>query len=409
MMTWMERRSAALFRELFGAAGVSIGSEESNDVIVRNPAVYTSWLAGGSLALGESYVDGHWDAAHVDRVFFKLYTLPSERRRQLFRSWRSKGVAALSRVKNMQVRKRARMVTEAHYDLGNDFFRSWLDERMIYSCAFWDGAKTLEAAQRNKLDLIAQKLHLKPGMSVLDVGCGWGGSACYLAERYGVRVTAVNIAREQLALARENATGKSVTVVECDYRDLSSRFGRNAFDAIYSVGMFEHVGYKNYRSYMTETQAVLRPGGLALVHTIGSNKSVTRVPDEWIGTYIFPNGMLPSGAQLSAAAEKLFVLEDVQNLGPHYDRTLLEWHRRFRAHVESGKHELTTRFERMWTYYLLTCAAMFRARSVQLWQVVLSKERLDAFQRIKVDQPSHDAGEELVSVAPPPVLGISAS
>lgn len=224
------------------------------------------------------------------------------------------------------------------------------------------------------LDRLLADAGVGPGMRVLDLGCGWGGAARYLAETYDVHVTAVNIAREQLGRAREHCRDADVSVVECDYRALTERFGERAFDAVYSLGMIEHVGWKNYPRYMAETRGVLREGGRSLIQTIGATRSLTQVADPWIDRYIFPNGMLPSMAQLTRAAERRLVLEHVENLGPHYDRTLLAWNERFQAHVGRGGHGLSTRFVRMWTYYLLSCAGMFRARTSQLWQVVFARD-----------------------------------
>lgn len=370
----MNDQARDLFRALFEKAGLTLGQRDDCDVVVHDPAVFSRWLTDGSLGLGETYMDGAWDAARLDDVFAKLQRLSSGDKRRLFRSWQTVALVAASRVANRQSERRARMVTEEHYDLGNDFFAAWLDARMIYSCAVWGDGDDLDAAQRRKLDLVATKLALAPGMRVLDLGCGWGGAARYLAETYDVHVTAVNIAREQLGRAREHCRDADVSVVECDYRALTERFGERAFDAVYSLGMIEHVGWKNYPRYMAETRGVLREGGRSLIQTIGATRSLTQVADPWIDRYIFPNGMLPSMAQLTRAAERLLVLEHVENLGPHYDRTLLAWNERFQAHVGRGGHGLSTRFVRMWTYYLLSCAGMFRARTSQLWQVVFARD-----------------------------------
>lgn len=374
MQTWMDARARELFEALFRKADLTVGTNDGYDVVVRDPHVYSRWLTSGSLGLGETYMDGGWDSPHLDVVFAKLQRLSATEKRKLFRSWQTVALVAASRAANRQSERRATMVTQGHYDLGNDFFAAWLDEQMMYSCAIWEDGDDLAAAQRRKLDTVARKLRLDRGMRVLDVGCGWGGAARYLAESYGVHVTAVNIAQEQLARARAHCQGANVEVHECDYRQLRARFGERSFDAVYSIGMIEHVGWKNYPRYMDETSGLLREGGRSLIQTIGATRSLTQVADPWLDRYIFPNGMLPSIAQLASAAERRLVMEHVENFGPHYDRTLMAWDQRFSAYIAKGNHNHTPRFVRMWHYYLLSCAGMFRSRASQLWQLVLSRE-----------------------------------
>jgi cyclopropane-fatty-acyl-phospholipid synthase len=268
------------------------------------------------------------------------------------------------------------MVAEAHYDLGNDFFAGWLDPTMTYSCAYWGrGARSLEDAQLAKLALIADKLELSPGMRVLEIGCGWGGLARFLSERHGVEVTGITVSREQLRYGQERCAGLPVSLHELDYRDVADRFGAGSFDRVVSIEMLEAVGVRNYDLYMERVHQVLKPDGLFLLQTIGGNRSMLRHPDRWIEKYIFPNGMLPSLAQLGASIERRFVMEDCHGFGPDYDRTLVSWGERFVAYARDAEPALPERFTRMWRYYLLCCAAAFRARSVQLWQVLLSKNR----------------------------------
>jgi cyclopropane-fatty-acyl-phospholipid synthase len=275
--------------------------------------------------------------------------------------------AATCRILNRQGPSRAFEVGRRHYDLGNDLFRVMLDRRMMYSCALWETADTLDDAQEAKLDLICRKLRLEPGMRVLDIGCGWGGLARYAAESHGVRATGVTVSERQVESAREACAGLPVEILLQDYREIDGRF-----DRIVSVGMFEHVGGENYRRYMQVVHRCLEEGGLFLLHTIAGNTSV-RTVDPWVRTHIFPNSMLPSAAQISTAAEGLFVLEDWHSLGPHYDRTLMAWHANFLAAWGRLSAAYDERFRRMWCYYLLSSAGAFRARSNQLWQIVLSK------------------------------------
>jgi cyclopropane-fatty-acyl-phospholipid synthase len=260
------------------------------------------------------------------------------------------------------------VIGKRHYDIGNRLFAAMLDKRMNYSCAFWDGAATLDQAQEAKLDMVCRKIDLKPGMRVLDIGCGWGGFAKWAAEQYGAKVLGLTVSREQAAFARENCRGHHVTIELEDYRALEG-----TFDRIVSIGMLEHVGDRNYRTFMKVARRCLTDDGLLLVQTIAGNRSVHGT-DDWIGKYIFPNSMLPSARQIAAASEGLLVLEDWHSFGPHYDRTLMAWYANFIRNWETVKDLYDERFFRMWCYYLLCCAGSFRSRRNQLWQLVFSKE-----------------------------------
>jgi cyclopropane-fatty-acyl-phospholipid synthase len=274
----------------------------------------------------------------------------------------------VAKVVNLQTKSRAFRVGREHYDIGNELYERMLDRRMMYSCAYWKDAADLDAAQEAKLDLSARKLGLEPGMRVLDIGCGWGGTAQFFAERYGCEVVGVTVSREQAEYGRELCRGLPVEIRLQDYRDVHERF-----DRVVSIGMFEHVGYRNYRTFMEAVRRNLAEEGLLLLHTIGGNRSVHQ-GDPWLSRYIFPNSMLPSAKQITTAAEGLFVLEDWHNFGAHYDTTLQHWFANFRAHWPElrDSYGYSERFARMWTYYLLSCAGSFRARHNQLWQVVLS-------------------------------------
>jgi cyclopropane-fatty-acyl-phospholipid synthase len=204
-------------------------------------------------------------------------------------------------------------------------------------------------------------------MDLLDIGCGWGGLAKHAAKHYRCRVVGITISEQQCSYASELCQGFPVEIRLQDYRDLKERF-----DRIVSVGMLEHVGAKNYRNYMEIVARCLQDDGVALCQTIAGNWSSTYT-DPWITRYIFPNSMLPSAAQVTRAAEKLFVLEDVQNLGADYEKTLLAWERNFSRSWDRFKGCYGERFCRMWRYYLLTCAGAFRARDLQVFQFLFSK------------------------------------
>ena len=322
-------------------------------------------LANGSLGLGEAYMDGMWECDRLDEFFTRVLRAHIDEKVQ---PWNLVIPALKARLFNLQTLSRAWQVGRQHYDLGNDFYAAMLDRRMTYTCAYWRDADDLDAAQEAKLDLICQKLGLKPGMRLLDIGSGWGSLLGYAAERYGVTGVGVTVSREQAAWCNEKYAHLPIEFRLQDYRQLDERF-----DRIASVGMFEHVGRKNHAEYMRVAARCLKDDGLFVLHTIGKNRTDT-APDPWIDRYIFPNGDLPSIAQISEAAAPHFVVEDLHNFGADYDRTLMAWHQRFEAAWPRFEAELGDRFRRMWRYYLLSCAGAFRARSVQLWQLVLSKE-----------------------------------
>ena len=354
--------------QLLADADVQIGGKRPWDVQVHDPHFYARVLGQGSLGLGESYMDGWWDAESLDGFLFHLLRARLEQRvHGAGELWD----ALRARLLNLQSRSRSREVGERHYDLGNDLYAAMLGRRLVYSCGYWtqtDGRVLdgLDAAQEAKLDLICRKLRLKPGMRVLDIGCGWGEALRFAAERYGVSGVGITISKEQADYARGLCAGLPIEIRLQDYREL-----REPFDAVLSVGMFEHVGVKNYRGYFEVAQRCLPPAGLFLLHTIGTNRSVNHT-DPWIGRYIFPNSMLPSTAQIAQAVEGLFVVEDWHNFGADYDRTLRAWRDNVERAWPSLDRRYDERFRRMWRYYLSASMATFRTRNSQLWQVVLS-------------------------------------
>jgi cyclopropane-fatty-acyl-phospholipid synthase len=353
-----------LVERLASKAGVVINGNDPWDIKVKDDRFYERALEK-NLGLGEAYMDSWWECDQLDELICRILKNRVDRRIK-------DGIvfllhSLLGRVFNLQSKKRSKIIAERHYDLDNDLFLSFLDPYNQYSCAYFGDTDDLSKAQQNKLDLICKKIGLNRNDHVLDIGCGWGGFARYAAEHYGCTVTAVNISREQLRFARESCKELPVNFIDCDYRDI-----KGTFDKIISIGMFEHVGHKNYRRYMQAVHRCLKNGGIFLLHTIGSNES-TKTGDPWINKYIFPHGKLPSVAQIGKAIEGLFVMEDLHNLGPHYDKTLKAWHENFRRAWPRLKVKYDDRFRRMWEYYLLSCAGLFRARRIQVWQIVLTK------------------------------------
>ncbi len=352
-------------RDLLGLCSVTINGPRPFDIKVNDARMYSRVLRDKNLGLGESYMDGWWHCQRVDELMFRI--LSARLDQKVAGSFKLVLPMLGSLLLNRQSKNRSKDVAKRHYDLGNDLFFSFLDPYNQYSCAYFNGTDSLEQAQLNKMDLICSKLGLCSGDRVLDIGFGWGGLAKYMAQNYSCSVTGVNISAEQIAYAREFCKDLPIDVMHCDYRDV-----RGQFDKIVSVGMFEHVGRKNYRKFMQTASNCLKQGGIFLLHTIGSNESQVK-SDPWITKYIFPNGELPSIAQISKAAEGLFVIEDLQNLGPHYDKTLMAWNERFQAAWPRLEGSYDHRFKRMWEYYLLSCAGAFRARDIQLWQFVMTK------------------------------------
>ena len=363
-----------IVEELLSAAGIAINGNRACDIKVHNPALFKRILQEGSLGFGESYMDGWWDCERLDALFTRVLQAGVDER--LPKNLSDIARIAYTRLFNLQSRKRAWQVGKEHYDIGNDLFRAMLDPYMQYSCGYWKEADTLEQAQLAKLKMICEKLQLKPGMSLLDIGCGWGGLAQYAAENYGLTVHGVTISAELQKLAQERCAGLEVEIVLQDYRDLNRQF-----DRIVSVGMFEHVGPKNYDTYFRVAARNLKPDGLFLLHTIGANQTNLHV-DAWINKYIFPNGCLPSVRHIAQASEGRFVMEDWHNIGADYDRTLMAWYENFKQAWPMLSEGYSERFERMFTYYLNACAGAFRSRDIQLWQVLFSPKGVEGGARV---------------------------
>jgi cyclopropane-fatty-acyl-phospholipid synthase len=371
--SWIRKKDSGVsgsrraLQDLFAPSGLRLDGDAPWDPRIHDDRFYGRVLANGSLGLGESYVDGWWDCEDLETFSCRLL---SSGVAQKVHGWRDLPRIVLARLTNSGRRSNAFEIGERHYDLGNDLYETMLDRRMTYSCAYWAGARTLDEAQEAKLDLVCRKAGLRPGMRVLDVGCGWGGFAAFAAERYGVSAVGITVSKEQIELGRRRTAGLPVQLLLQDYRDLEG-----TFDAIVSVGMFEHVGRRNYRTFFDVARRCLAPGGLFVLHTIGTRLSILSC-DPWIEKYIFPNSLVPSMAQIAAALENRFVIEDWQNIGPHYEPTLMAWFSNFRAGWDLLRARYSDRFFRLWSFYLRACAGSFRARSNDVWQLVLSREGL---------------------------------
>ncbi|MBS9438512.1 cyclopropane fatty acyl phospholipid synthase [Photorhabdus noenieputensis] len=360
--------------EMLEEAGIQINGHNPYDIQIKNPNFYKRVLQQGSMGLGESYMAGWWDCERLDIFFYRVLRAGLENK--MPNNLKDTMRIAITRLRNLQTPKRSWIVGHQHYDLGNDLFTRMLDPYMQYSCGYWKQAKTLEQAQLDKLKLICEKLELSPGMTLLDIGCGWGGLSAYAAKNYGVSVTGITVSAEQQKYAQKQCSNLDVKIILKDYRDLHEQF-----DRVVSVGMFEHVGPKNYATYFDVVQRNLKPDGLFLLHTIGSNK-VKASADPWISKYIFPNGCLPSIEQIAHTSKNCFVMEDWHNFGADYDRTLMAWYERFIASWPEIQNNYSPTFKRMFSYYLNACAGAFRARDIQLWQVIFSLNGIEGGLRV---------------------------
>jgi len=364
-------------------AGIVLGK----DIIIYNGKMYGQILQNPSLGLGESFMDAYWDEGEmtIDQIIYKI-----QRSKRVQIPFMQKIKLSLlhvwSKFRNFQTIKTSKEVALKHYDIGNELYKRMLDKNMIYSCGYWTSTtKDLDTAQLNKLRLICKKLHLKPGMKVLDIGCGWGGLAKFMAERCNVEVVGITISQEQIKYAKEQCS--KVNYMLIDYRELPKKYDEY-FDAIVSVGMFEHVGIQNYRTFMQLCHRYLKNDGIFLLHTIGGEKD-NLVGDPWFNKYIFPNSVVPTLGRIISSSKDIFSIEDVHNFGADYDRTLMAWFDRFHTtfndinmeRAMNKKELLDDRFYRMWKYYLLSSAGAFRSRSLHLYQIVFTKHKDGKYER----------------------------
>ncbi|KAB2880878.1 cyclopropane fatty acyl phospholipid synthase [bacterium] len=358
------KHAERIITDLFSSANVAINGNHPWDIQVRDPRFFSRLITDAELGFGESYMDGWWECEALDECVNRALSEHIEK--QLI-GWKSAARIALSKILNFQKKSRSFEVGEKHYDLGNDLYQAMLDKRLNYTCAYWKGAADLDQAQEAKLDLVCKKIGIHDGMKILELGCGWGSFAKYAAEKYGALVTGVTVSKQQVTLGRQLCKGLPVELRLQDYREVEGQY-----DAVISIGIMEHVGYKNYRGYMKIVDRCLKKHGIAFIHTIGRNDSATNT-NAWIHKYIFPNSMLPSVSQIAQAMEGLFMMEDMHSFGPHYDRTLMAWYANFERAWPKLKDRYGDRFYRMWRFYLLSCAGSFRARSNQLWQFVMTR------------------------------------
>jgi len=358
----------AQVERLVRQANITINGKNAWDIQVYDERTYHRMLAQGTLGVGEAYMDGWWDAGDLEQLL--QHALRINLNEAIRNNLKLIKTAALAKLTNSQSIGRSYKNVQHHYDIGNDLYQVMLGRTMVYSCGYWQTAKTLDEAQEAKLDLICRKLDLKPGMRILDIGCGWGSFVHYAAKHYGVTCVGNTLSEEQATFARKLVESQPVKIIVQDYRQLRDK----AFDRIVSVGMFEHVGPRNYRTFMQTCDRLLNTDGMMLLHTIGRNKPA-RANDPWIDKYIFPGGILPSIRGIADAFQGIFIMEDWHNFGPDYAKTLRAWWQNFDHGYKTLDHKhYDERFYRMWKFYLMSCAAGFSTRNIQLWQIVLSKK-----------------------------------
>jgi cyclopropane-fatty-acyl-phospholipid synthase len=337
-------------------------------------------IKDGSIGLGESYMDSWWEVKDIEMFFSKL--LKHNVHEALMKILSADTLFDLIKVKLSKTPVDPYNVARAHYDIGNDLYSVMLGKAMAYSCGYWQKGDDLDAAQEHKFELICKKLHLKAGMTVIDIGCGWGGLLVYMAKNYGVKAVGLTVSVEQKKLIEEKYADVDITVHLKDYQEFAE-ISTDKFDRIVSVGMFEHVGLKNYKTFMEKCDQLLKDDGLFLLHTIGSNEN-DDTKEPWMDKYIFPDGKLPGPVQIIGATEDIFVLEDWHNFGINYNKTLCAWEKNF---VANWPGELETkygeRFYRMWRYYLLSCAGAFSSNHLGLWQLVLSKGLPEVYEGVR--------------------------
>ncbi|WP_062309856.1 cyclopropane fatty acyl phospholipid synthase [Polynucleobacter sinensis] len=368
-------RIPTIIQEIFNSVGIVINGSNPWDIQILNERAFNLILSKWSLGLGEGYMRGYWDCLDLEGFLYRLLKHDHNEKIRGFANFNLLYEVMRAKLLNLQSKSRAFMVGQHHYDVGQDVFAAMLDKEMMYSCAYWEHAHDLDKAQLDKMELICRKLQLKAGESLLEIGCGWGGFARYAAQNYGVRVLGVTISQEQYRIAKQKCGGENVEILLSDYRDLEGQF-----DKIVSIGMFEHVGEKNYQKYFSVASRLLADNGIFLLHTIGSDVTTLRT-DPWIEKYIFPNGKIPSIGEIGIASEGHFIVEDLQNIGLDYEKTLLAWHQKFISSWPSLSYKYDSVFYRMWIYYLLGCAAYFKSRQGQLWQLVFTKRNFSGVYR----------------------------
>ena len=376
----LSKLAARWGRHRLHRAGIIVGGSNPQDLHVHDEGVYLRVMLNGSLALGEEHEKGNIEFNAIDEFFKKL--MQKKVGAGIFARFSDAGFVLASKLKNLQTLTLAKKDVPQHYNLGNKLFSVMLKETMQYSCAYFGrGATELTGAQRDKMRMLCEKLRLKKGekLRVLDVGCGFGTLAKFMAEEYGVEVVGITLSEEQAIYARTLCEGLPVDIRVLDWREIESL---GQFDRIVSVGMFEHVGPKNYDVFIHLMYRALKQGGIFVLHTIVGRG----IPDRWVNKYIFSGGCLPRREQIRKAA-MIFLEWDWHEFGKDYAKTLKMWWENFVAgwkELVAADPRYDERFFRRWTYYLLMCSGLFAAERVGLVQIVYAKTpRSDDYEMVR--------------------------
>ena len=349
--------------------GVLFNGQNPWDPQIHNEKVFNRILEQGYLGVGESFMDEDWDVERLDELVARVHSndvgWENIFSSGLFLHWLK------SKIFNMQKGEKAYDVGQKHYDLGNDLYEVMLDKRMIYTCGYWEEGDDLVSAQEKKMDMIIEQLDLREGDHVLDIGCGWGGLMKYMTQKKNISCVGLTVSKEQAVYARKKCDGLPIEIIVEDY---NKYVPEKSFDKIVSIEMIEAVGQKNFRIYMKKVHSWLVPQGRFFLQSIGSTAPKT-VSDPWLDKYIFPNGILPSKSQLEKSMKGLFDVMQWQNIGKHYDPTLMAWWNNFVKGYELLDHKkYDKRFYRMWKYYLQSCAGGFRSGNWEDWQILLMRK-----------------------------------
>ncbi|MDX1974524.1 MAG: cyclopropane fatty acyl phospholipid synthase [Rickettsiales bacterium] len=354
----------ALLEPLLADVDIQFNGSRPHDIRVHDERFYKRAFMEARMGLGESYMDGWWDCDDLEGMFFRMFRTDN-RLQYTAKNWKYIAAKIKGKLLPDGSIKRSDNIGKKHYDIGNDLFTVMLDDTMMYTCGIWQNASSLYEAQIAKLDMICRKLKLEPGMTLLDVGCGWGALSKYAAEKYGVRVVGISVSVEQIEIARQRCAGLPVEIRFQDYRNVTEKFDRIAI-----IEMSEHVGLDYYPTFMQTMRNCLKDDGILLLQTGGIN--VSNYSNLWLTTYIFPGAIYPSLTEIFKPMEGHFVVEDVYHMGPDYHPTFMTWNENFIKGWNKIKNNYDERFYRMWTYYLQSTAAGFRARRAQVWQMVMT-------------------------------------
>jgi cyclopropane-fatty-acyl-phospholipid synthase len=354
-------------RILLERAEVEINGPSPWDPQIHNQDLFPRVWAQGSVGLGEAYMDHWWDCERLDEFFNRI--VRARLSEQIPIAPHLLWLLLKSRIQNRQRKGLARAAAESHYNIDIDIFEATFDRRLNGSCGHWKDAQTLDSAQEAKLALICHKAQLQRGQRVLDIGSGWGAFTGFAAEKFGVECIGVTVSSGQIEYCRKRYAHLPVEFHLNDYRDIKVNV-----DHIVSIEMLEHVGPKNYRTYFRCARHCISNDGMFLLQTILANEP-SPVLDPWLNKYIFPNAVLPTLGEVATATQGLFTIQDFYSFGADYDKTLMAWHQNFQSRRPMIARKYGDRFCRMWDYYLSGCAGGFRARMINVGQLVLVPDR----------------------------------